>query len=159
MDGEVEFDELMSQQGTRASRSCKKGRKGTPPPTEGPSGGTAQDDKVPVLGMIQRGGSVIIRALDNVQRKTIEPIIRQKVRQGAKVFTDEYNIYGWLPSFYEHKTVNHGQGEYAGTRTATASAKSTSTPWKAFGHCSLVPWLRPHRGILARAPALLLGIL
>jgi transposase len=86
--------------------------------------------------MVQRGGSIIIRALDNVQRKTIEPIIRQKVRQGAKVFTDEYNIYSWLPSFYEHKTVNHGQGEYARDEDGDGSARSTSIPWKAFGRCS-----------------------
>lgn len=108
--------------------------------------GTAQDDKVPVLGMIQRGGSVIIRALDNVQRKTIEPIIRQKVRPGAKVFTDEYSIYNWLPGFYEHKTVNHGQGEYARDEDGDGKCEVHVNTMEGFWSL-LRPWLRPHRGI------------
>lgn len=99
-----------------------------------------------MLGMIQRGGSVIIRALDNVQRKTIEPIIRQKVRQGAKVFTDEYNIYGWLPSLYEHKTVNHGQGEYARDEDGDGKCEVHVNTMEGFWSL-LRPWLRPHRGI------------
>jgi transposase len=96
--------------------------------------------------MIQRGGSVIICALDNVQRKTIEPIIRQKVRQGAKVFTDEYNIYGWLPSFYEHKTVNHSQGEYARDEDGDGKCEVHVNTMEGFWSL-LRPWLRPHRGI------------
>lgn len=96
--------------------------------------------------MVQRGGSVIICALDNVQRKTIEPIIRQKVRQGAKVFTDEYNIYNWLPSFYEHKTVNHGQGEYARDEDGDGKCEVHVNTMECFWSL-LRPWLRPHRGI------------
>ena len=42
--------------------------------------------------MIQRGGFVILRMLDNVKRKTIEPIIRQYVKYKSKVYTDEYRL-------------------------------------------------------------------
>jgi hypothetical protein len=42
--------------------------------------------------MIQRNGLVIIRILENVQRVTIEPIIRHFVKKGSNVHTDEYNI-------------------------------------------------------------------
>lgn len=108
--------------------------------------GTAQEDKVPVLGMIQRGGVVIIRPLENVKRKTIEPIIRRCVREGSKVFTDEYNIYNWLSESYEHKTVNHGKGEYA--RDEDGDGKHEVHVNTMEGFWSLLrPWLRPHRGI------------
>ena len=108
--------------------------------------GTAQDDKPPVLGMIQRNGCVIIRMLDNVQRKTIEPIIRKYVKAGSKVFTDEYNIYNWLSSTYTHKTVNHGKGEYA--RDDDGDGKHEVHVNTMEGFWSLLrPWLRPHRGI------------
>lgn len=96
--------------------------------------------------MIQRNGCVIIRALDNVQQKTIKPIIRRFVKAGSKVFTDEYNIYNWLPDFYEHKTVNHGQGEYA--RDEDGDGKHEVHVNTMEGFWSLLrPWLRPHRGI------------
>ena len=108
--------------------------------------GTAQDDKPPVLGMIQRNGCVIIRMLDNVQRKAIEPIIRKYVKAGSKVFTDEYNIYNWLSSTYTHKTVNHGKGEYA--RDEDGDGKHEVHVNTMEGFWSLLrPWLRPHRGI------------
>ncbi len=96
--------------------------------------------------MIQRNGCVIIRALDNVQQKTIKPIIRRFVKAGSKVFTDEYNIYNWLSDFYEHKTVNHGQGEYA--RDEDGDGKHEVHVNTMEGFWSLLgPWLRPHRGI------------
>ena len=108
--------------------------------------GTAQDDKPPVLGMIQRNGIVMIRMLDNVQRKTIEPIIRRHVKPGSQVYTDEYNIYDWLSNFYEHKTVNHGQGEYARDENGDGKCEVHVNTMECFWSL-LRPWLRPHRGI------------
>ena len=84
--------------------------------------------------------------LDNVQRKTIEPLIRKYVKAGSKVFTDEYNIYNWLSSTYTHKTVNHGKGEYA--RDEDGDGKHEVHVNTMEGFWSLLrPWLRPHRGI------------
>ncbi|MBK8566771.1 MAG: hypothetical protein IPN76_26420 [Saprospiraceae bacterium] len=94
---------------------------------------TAQDDKVPALGMILCGSSVIILS--------------------GKVFTDEYNIYDWLSSLYEHKTVNQDQREYV----REEDGDGWSTPWKAFGRSSGPVG---HSGSSVKsAPTLLLGIL
>jgi len=51
--------------------------------------------------------------VDNVQRTTIEPIIRKFVKVGSTVYTDEHNIYNWLSESYTHNTVNYSKGEYA----------------------------------------------
>ena len=96
--------------------------------------------------MIQRNGLVVIRMLDNVQRKTIEPLIRQFVKAGAKVYTDEYSIYNWLSGTYDHKTVNHSMGEFA--RDDDGDGKNEVHVNTMEGFWSLLrPWLRPHRGI------------
>jgi len=64
--------------------------------------------------MIQRGGAVVIRMLENVQQVTIKPLIRTTIAPGACVYTDEYDIYARLEQWgYQHKTVCHGVGEYA----------------------------------------------
>ena len=39
--------------------------------------------------MIQRGGDGVIRLLENVQQKTIEPIIKALIAPGTLVNTDE----------------------------------------------------------------------
>jgi transposase-like protein len=108
--------------------------------------GTAQEDKPPILGMIQRNGLVIIEMLENVQVKSIQPIIRKNVKESSVVYTDEYNIYNWLSNFYEHKTVNHGQKEYA--RDEDGDGKCEVHVNTIEGFWSLLrPWLRPHHGI------------
>ena len=55
---------------------------------------------------------------------------------GTLIHTDEYSIYARLPAWgYQHKTVCHARGEYARDEDGTASARSTSTRWKASGPC------------------------
>lgn len=68
----------------------------------------------PGIGMIQPGGEVVIRMLENVQQGTIEPLVKAAVT-GSLIYTDEYGIYNALNEWgYEHKSVCHGAGEYAG---------------------------------------------
>lgn len=96
--------------------------------------------------MIQRGGSVRIWMLDNVQRRTIEPIIEKFVKAGSKVYTDEYNIYDWLSKTYEHQRVNHSQGEFARDDDGDGIKEVHVNTMEGFWSL-LRPWLRPHRGI------------
>jgi hypothetical protein len=42
-------------------------------------------EKPPVLGMVQRGGAVVIQLLANVQQTTIEPLIRATVVPGSLI--------------------------------------------------------------------------
>jgi transposase-like protein len=108
--------------------------------------GTAAQDKPPIFGMIQRNGCVLIRMLDNVQSKTIKPIIEKMVKPGSSVYTDEYSIYNWLSELYQHKQVNHSQGEYARDEDGDGKCEVHVNTMECFWSL-LRPWLRPHRGI------------
>ena len=63
-----------------------------------PGRSTLEKDKPPVLGLIQRGGQVVMRMLADVRRKTIRPIIEAAVAKGTRVHTDEYASYARLPA-------------------------------------------------------------
>lgn len=64
--------------------------------------------------MIERGGAVVIRMLENVQRKTIQPILKATIAVTSLIYTDEYAIYDTLAQWgYEHKSVCHWEGKYA----------------------------------------------
>ncbi len=93
----------------------KKGRMGRRNRLKGAHGrGTLAKKKPPIFGMIQRGGQVVIRMLENVKQKTIEPLITATIAVGTLVYTDEYSIYSRLKDWgYGHKSVCHGAGEYA----------------------------------------------
>ena len=85
--------------------------------------------------------------LANVQQATIRPIIEASVAKGARVHTDEYDVYARLEEWgYGHKTVCHGRGEYArdedGDGFCEVHVNTTEGFWSL-----LRSWLRPHRGI------------
>lgn len=83
----------------------------------------AEKGRPPILGLVQRrdqedqeapSAQVYLTVTENVKTNTIKPIIIAKVKAGSEFFTDEYNIYNFATQTgYKHRTVNHGQGEFA----------------------------------------------
>lgn len=97
--------------------------------------------------MIERGGYLVIRMLENVKQSTIKPIIEATVSKGSLVYTDEYDIYTRLEQWgYGHQTVCHSAGEYArdedGDGFCEVHVNTIEGVWSL-----LRSWLRPHRGI------------
>jgi hypothetical protein len=83
---------------------------------------TAELGRPPLLGLVQRrdktdqdapAAQVSLEGLGHVRTATSKPMIAAKVKVGAQFFTDEYNIYHFTAAAYDHRTVNHGAGEYA----------------------------------------------
>lgn len=139
---------MVKQRHREGRRRRLKGKRGR---------GTAETEKPPVLGMMQRGGQVVIQVLSNVQQKTIKPVIEATVAKGTLIVTDEYNIYARLEEWgYAHKTVNHSQGEYArdedGDGFHEVHVNTMEGIWSL-----LRSWLRPHRGISQAKLPLYLG--
>jgi transposase-like protein len=145
--------------GTRGIRPHpKKGRKGRRRRLKGaPGRGTLEKEKPHVLGMIQRGGQVVLDMLPNVQQKTIKPIIEAADTKGSLIYTDEYDIYDRLPSWdYQHQSVCHSEGNYA--RDANGDGFHEIHVNTMEGFWSLLrSWLRPHRGISQEKLPMYLG--
>jgi len=117
-----------------------------------PGRGTLEKDKPPILGLIQRGGQVVLHMLANVQQATIKPVIKATVTEGTLIHTDEYSIYARLPAWgYQHKTVCHGRGE-DGDGFCKVHVNTIEGFWSL-----LRSWLRPHRSISQDKLPLYLG--
>ena len=107
--------------------------------------------------MIERGGQVVIKMLPDVQQNTIEPIIKDTVKVGSRIFTDEYNIYTRLELWgYEHKTVCHSSFEYARDEDGDGFHEVHVNSMEGFWSL-LYSWLRPHRGISQEKLPIYLG--
>lgn len=160
LSGEVEMDEVYVVAGHKGNPAAvfRKERKGRRRRLKGRRGrGTLAQEKPPVFGMLQRNGEVVIKMLENVQQKTIEPIIKSTVEVGSQVYTDEYNIYARLNAWgYPHKTVNHSQGEFARDEDGDGFCEVHVNSMEGFWSL-LRSWLRPHRGISQEKLALYLG--
>ena len=157
---EVECDEAYVVAGHKGQPETvkTKGRKGRRRRRKSKSGrGTMEKEKPPVLGMIERGGQVVIHLLDNVKQKTIEPFIKDTIASSTLVYTDEYSIYARLERWgYAHKSVNHSRGEDARDEDGDGFCEVHVNTMEGFWSL-LRSWLRPHRGISQEKLPLYLG--
>lgn len=95
--GEVEVDE--SYFGPRRVRG-KRGR------------GAGQ--KVPVVGLLKRGGKVYTRVVENCSRKELLPVIQGKILSESTVYTDAWKSYDSLILHgYDHYRIFHHENEFA----------------------------------------------
>lgn len=104
LSGTVECDE--SYFGGVNRKRNKKYRK----PYVGRGRGT---DKVPVFGIKERAGRVVIELLGDFSNQQIERIIEEKVTSHSNVMTDEFCSYkGLAYKGYIHRFVEHGKEQY-----------------------------------------------
>lgn len=160
LQGEVESDEVYIVSGHKGNPAAvkKKNRKGRRNRLKGARGrGTLAKEKPPILGLIERGGDVVITMLENVKQKTIEPIIRSTIKNESMVFTDEYDIYNKIPEWgFQRKSVCHSKGEFARDEDGDGFCEVHVNTIEGFWSL-LRSWLRPHRGISQEKLPLYLG--
>jgi transposase len=107
--------------------------------------------------MIQRGGEIVIRMLENVQQVTIGPLVKRTITAGSVVYTDEYDIYARLSDWgYTHRTVCHASGEFARDEDGDGFCEVHVDTVEGF-RSLLRSWLRPHRGVSQERLPLYLG--
>ena len=71
--------------------------------------GRGAEGKTIVLGIKKRGGEIKTQVVANAKRETIEPVIRENVKEGSKINTDEWEAYKKLGTYgFDHETVCHG---------------------------------------------------
>lgn len=70
--------------------------------------GRGAQGKVPVFGILKRGGKVYTQVIGNTKTDTLMPIIRQKITPDSVVYTDSYRSYNALDvSEFKHYRINH----------------------------------------------------
>lgn len=102
LEGDVELDETFVGGKNKNRHKDKKVEK---------CQGRSFKDKVPVLGMLQRDGSLVAKVVSNTQSDTLAPIIKNHVKEHSRVYTDGWD-YGSLRKDYTQLSVNHGANLY-----------------------------------------------
>jgi len=69
--------------------------------------GRNTEDKIMVMGILERGGKVRTKIIADRKQKTLHGEVRKNVEAGAELFTDEFGAYKGLQGEYEHQIVDH----------------------------------------------------
>jgi transposase-like protein len=97
LSGQVEADETFIGGKARNMHSHKRAAKIT---------GTGGKDKTAVMGILERGGKVRTKVVDDTKKKTLQGEIREHVLAGSALFTDALKSYEGLDEF-QHEVVDH----------------------------------------------------
>jgi transposase-like protein len=95
--GQIEADETFISGKARNMHKAKRERVIT---------GTGGKDKTAVMGILERGGKVRTKVIDNTKKKTLQGEIREHVLAGSAIFTDALQSYEGLDEF-QHEVVDH----------------------------------------------------
>jgi transposase-like protein len=69
-------------------------------------------NKTPVIGLIETGGRVVAKVSPIVSGRAANQLIETHVDKKATLVTDYAGIYNFVGRKYDHKKVNHAQGEF-----------------------------------------------
>lgn len=68
--------------------------------------------KTPILGLIERGGKVVISLIPNRSRQQIFQVIKKHVEPGSTIYTDGWVAYKSLSKIYNHDFIEHSNNVY-----------------------------------------------
>lgn len=97
LSGQIEADETFIGGKARNMHRSKRARVVT---------GTGGKDKTAVLGILERGGKVRTKVVDNTKKKTLQNEVRKHVLAGSAIFTDALKSYDGLDEF-QHEVIDH----------------------------------------------------
>lgn len=81
--------------------------------------------KIPVFGMVERGGRVRAWKVADVQGKTLLPKMVQSIHHDATVYTDAATVYAHIDEYFiSHSSVNHSIEEYVRGNVHTNSIEA-----------------------------------
>jgi transposase-like protein len=69
--------------------------------------GTGSKDKVPVMGILERGGKVRTAVVPNRRKKALQSEVRKHVEAGSALYSDALLSYEGLASDFAHQVVDH----------------------------------------------------
>ena len=97
LSGQIEADETFIGGKARNMHKAARAKKVT---------GTGGKDKTAVLGIMERGGKVVTKVVDNAKKKILQKECGNMFSQGSALFTDALKSYEGLNEL-QHEVVDH----------------------------------------------------
>jgi transposase-like protein len=103
--------------------------------------GRGAHGKTPVVGILQRGGKIVVKATPDASGQSLVTNIAKNVQAGSTVMTDEWRGYNALAAVgFNHKRVKHKEGNYV---TGDVHTNGIESFWALFkrGYHGIYHWM------------------
>lgn len=98
LSGEVEVDETFIGGKSRNMHADKRAEK---------IKGRGPEGKAIVAAVLERGGKVRAKVVDKRKKKDLQALVRENVKAGSSLYSDDLRSYDGLSEDYAHEVVNH----------------------------------------------------
>ncbi|GAA4161001.1 IS1595 family transposase [Chryseobacterium ginsenosidimutans] len=94
------------------------------------SQGRSFKDKVPIMGMLQRGGKMNAFVVNDTKKDSIQPLICKYVNSETSVLiSDEWWAYKGLDKYYTHNVIDHSKKEYVSLQDNNIHTNNIEGSW------------------------------
>lgn len=134
--GDVELDETYVSAGQKGTK-CEK----RPPRERGlklRGRGTYDQDKPPILALVERGGKALLDVARDLSNKFVNKELKDHVEEGSDVYHDNFTIYNFIPN-YEDFTIDKKNEGFVNEKIHVNTAEGLFSLLKS--------WLRTFRGV------------
>ncbi|MCK6569720.1 IS1595 family transposase [Myxococcota bacterium] len=98
-------------------------------------------NKIPVAGLVERGGEVRAKVVANVTGATLKGFIRENVMPTAVLMTDENTSYRGIDKTHPfHETVTHSKGEYVRKGDKNVHSNTIESFWSLVKRSIMGAW-------------------
>jgi transposase-like protein len=70
------------------------------------------DEKIPVLGFVERGGKLKTFVVPNTKAEILQPIMGEFVENGSLIISDSHRGYSGLDANYNHVSIKHNADDF-----------------------------------------------
>ena len=95
--------------------------------------GTYQN-KIPMQGLVERGGNSIIRVIPNTEMDTLCAGVLKYVETNSTLYTDENQSYKRVARYYHHSYVTHSKGNYVSKENNDIHTNTIESLWAIMDH-------------------------
>lgn len=126
LEGIVEGDESFYGGKNKFRHNNKKAKK---------AAGRNFTDKVPIVGLIQRGGKMTAIVVKNTSGEQLLPIVREFVKPGSVFVTDDWGGYNGLKADYDHRVIKDITKSYLHDYDPETHTNNIEGSWKHLKNC------------------------
>jgi transposase-like protein len=96
------------------------------------SQGRSYKDKVPVIGMLERGGKLRAMIIPDTTKGNIKKALIKTVKKGATLYSDEWKGYNGLKKIFNHSFVDHRKQQF---RNGDVCTNGIEGAWASLKRC------------------------